>query len=316
MILLRRMHNELVSLFSDACRNRVDSNTKNIITLSGGFDSRTIAAWFHKNKIAAYAVTTVDPTWKPLVGNLSDTDIAKQIAKSLNIQWEYYHFIESRAKDLVMLLSIKKGLTYLGYGFLIQFLDKLKHKHGSSAMNVFVGYSGDRILADLTIKYTSLEELISSIMAIRVFLPLNDVAALVQIKESEIVDEIRNTLSSYPEKNLSQKLVHFLFYGRQFKYVFEAEDIHRLYFWIVNPFYSIPFFNYAMNCPDEYKSQQALYREFLFMMSPLAAAIKNSNWGCSILSRKFRIVQYVLSLTWRYPILKKLLENLSEKVEM
>ena len=67
-------------------------------------------------------------------------------------------------------------------------------------MNVFVGYSGDRILADLTIKYTSLEELISSILAIRVFLPLNDVAALVQIKESEIVDEIRNTLFHIPKK--------------------------------------------------------------------------------------------------------------------
>ena len=304
---------ELVSLFSEACGTRADLNTKNIITLSGGFDSRTIAAWFHKKKITAYAVTTVDPTWKPLVGNLSDTDIAKQIAKSLNIQWEYYHFIESRAKDLATLLRTKKGLTYLGYGFLIQFLDKLRNSYSSSAINVFVGYSGDRILADLTIKYSSLEELISSIMTIRVFLPLDDVAALVQIKETEILDEIRNTLSSYPEKNLSQKLVHFLFYGRQFKYVFEAEDIHRLYFWIVNPFYSIPFFNYAMNCPDEHKSQLALYREFIFTMSPLAATIKNSNWGCSILSRKFRIVQYVLSLTWRYPLLKKTIRIFNRK---
>lgn len=306
---LKKNARQLVSLFSEACRNRVDSNTKNLITLSGGFDSRTIAAWFHKNKIAAYGATTIDPTWKPLLGNLSDKDIAKQLAKSLNIQWEYYHYTESRANDLVMLLSIKKGLIYLGYGFLFQFLDKLKQKHGSSAMNVFAGYSGDRILADLTIKYTSLEELISSIMAIRVFLPLNDVAAIVKIKESEIVDEIRNTLSSYPEKNLSQKLVHFLFYGRQFKYVFEAEDIHRLFFWIVNPFYSTPFFNYAMNCPDKHKSQQALYREFLLMMSPVAAAIRNSNWGCSILSSKFKIVQYILSLTWRYPTFKKFIKK-------
>ena len=96
--------------------------------------------------------------------------------------------------------------------------------------------------------------------------------------------------------------------GVNLSIVFEAEDIHRLYFWIVNPFYSIPFFNYAMNCPDEHKSQQALYREFLFKMSPLAAAIKNSNWGCSILSSKFKIVQYILSLTWRYPIFKKFIK--------
>jgi len=306
---LKKSAQKLVSLFSEACESRVDSNAKNLITLSGGFDSRTIAAWFHKNKIPAYAVTTVDPSWKPFVGNLSDVEVAKQIAKLLNIQWEYYDFVEPRAKDLVMLIRIKRGLTYLAYGFLIQFIDKLKYKHGSSAMNVFVGYSGDRILADLSMKYTSLDELTRSIMAIRVFLPLKDVAALVQIKENEIVDEIRNTLSSYPEQNLGQKLVHFIFYGRQFKFVFEAEDIHRLYFWIVNPFYSIPFFNYAMNCADEYKSQEALYREFLYLMSPLAAKIKSSNWGCSILSKKFKIVQYVLTLTWKYPMFKKFLKK-------
>jgi asparagine synthase (glutamine-hydrolysing) len=128
------------------------------------------------------------------------------------------------------------------------------------------------------------------------------------------VNEIRDTLSSYPEEDLSQKLVHFIFYGRQFKFIYEAEDIHRLYFWIVNPFYSIPFFDYAMNCADKYKSKQALYREFLKMISPLAAGIENSNWGCSILSKRFKIVQYILSLTFRYPILKKLLKKNSRDV--
>lgn len=310
-VTIKKNAKELVSLFSEGCRNRVESDTKNVITLSGGFDSRTIAAWFHKNKIPAYAATTIDPTWKPLVGNLSDTEIAKQLATSLSIKWEYYHFVESRAKDLVMLLNIKKGLIYLGYGFLIQFVDKLKQKNSSTAMNVFVGYSGDRILADLSIKYRDLEDLINSIIAIRVFLPLNDVAAIVKMKESEIRQEIRNILSSYPETNLDQKLVHFLFYGRQFKYVFEAEDIHRIYFWITNPFYSVPFFNYAMNSPDEQKSQLALYREFLFMMSPLAASIKNSNWGASITSMKFKIIQYTLLLTLKHPLLKKFIKIFS-----
>jgi asparagine synthase (glutamine-hydrolysing) len=310
---LKKNAQQLVSLFSEACKNRVDTNAKNLITLSGGFDSRTIASWFHKNKIQAYAATTVDPSWKPFFGNLSDAEVAKQIAKMLNVQWEYYHFVEPRAKDLDMLLRIKKGLTYLGYGFLIQFIDKLKHEHGSSAMNLFVGYSGDRIIADLSMRHANLDELIRSILTLRVFLPLEVVASLVQIKENKIIDELRNTLSSYPEQDLGQKLVHFIFYGRQFKFVFEAEDIHRLYFWIVNPFYSIPFFNYAMNCPDKHKSQQVLYREFLYLMSPLAAAINSSNWGCSILSNKFKAVQYILTLTLKYPMFKKFLKKFIKK---
>ena len=44
-------------------------------------------------------------------------------------------------------------------------------------------------------------------------------------------------------------------------------------------------------------------------MSPLAAKIKSSNWGCSILSKKFKIVQYVLTLTWKYPMFKKFLKK-------
>ena len=310
---LKKNAQQLVTLFSEACKNRVDTNAKNLITLSGGFDSRTIASWFHKNKTQAYAATTVDPSWKPFFGNLSDAEVAKQIAKMLNIQWEYYHFVEPRAKDLDMLLRIKKGLTYLGYGFLIQFIDKLKHDHGSSTMNLFVGYSGDRIIADLSMRYANLDELIRSILTLRVFLPLEVVASLVQIKENEIEDELRNTLASYPEEDLGQKLVHFIFYGRQFKFVFEAEDIHRIYFWIVNPFYSIPFFNYAMNCPDKHKSRQVLYREFLYLMSPLAAAINSSNWGCSILSNKFKAVQYILTLTLKYPMFKKFLKKFIKK---
>ena len=307
-VTLEKNAHQLVSLFSNACKIRLDNNTKNMITMSGGFDSRSIAAWFHKNQIHAYGATTVDPSWKPLAGNLSDSKVAKQLAESLNIQWEYYHFNEPRAKDLVTLLRIKKGLTYLGYGFLIQFVDNLRHKYGLSPLNVFVGYSGDRILADLSIQYQNIEQLTSAIMATRTFMPLSHVVSIVQIAESEVVDEIRNTLRSYPEKSPSQKLVHFLFYGRQFKYVFEAEDIHRFYFWIVNPFYSIPFFNYAMNCPDEHKCQLSLYREFLLILSPLAAGIKSSNWGSSILSRKFKIVQYVLSFTVRHHIIKKIIK--------
>ena len=80
-VTLEKNAHQLVSLFSNACKIRLDNNTKNMITMSGGFDSRSIAAWFHKNQIHAYGATTVDPSWKPLAGNLSDSKVAKQLSR-------------------------------------------------------------------------------------------------------------------------------------------------------------------------------------------------------------------------------------------
>jgi asparagine synthase (glutamine-hydrolysing) len=45
----------LVSLFSEACKNRANENHKNVISLSGGFDSRSVIACFYKNKIPCIA---------------------------------------------------------------------------------------------------------------------------------------------------------------------------------------------------------------------------------------------------------------------
>jgi len=304
---------ELVSLFSEACKNRVDDNSKNIISLSGGFDSRAVAASFHKNKIPGYAVTSTEPHWRPVEGSTSETEIAEQIAKSLNIDWENYGIMKPQAEDLIMMLKMKKGLTYLAHSFLLPFLEKVKHKHGSSPINFFTGHGGDILFANLSFEISNLDHLIRGIIHVKGFFSLQEVASLIQIKESEIVDEIRNILSSYPEENFSQKLVHYLFFESNAKLSFEIEDINRFYFWSVAPFYSIPFFEYIMNCPDKHKSKHDLYREFLLKISPSVAEIKNSNWGCSILSRKFRILQSIMTLYWKYSDLRKIIKKLKDK---
>lgn len=308
---IKKNAQQLVLLFSEACKNRANHNTKNIISLSGGSDSRAIAACFHKNKIAGYGATYNDTAWRSIVGSNSEAEIAEQLAKALNIEWENYDFIEPRANDIVMLLRIKNGLTYLAYSFLLPFLDKLKSKHRSTSVTFFTGFGGNTMFKNMVKKINNMNDLITIILQRRDF-SLRDVATLVQIKESEIVHEIRNILFSYPEENLSQKRIHFVMY-RISTNTFEVEDMIRFYLWEVSPFYSIPFFNYLMNCPDKNKSRGMLCREFLFMMSPSAAAIKNSNWGCSILSKKYKILQFILSFVLGHGIIRKIIKKIKDK---
>jgi asparagine synthase (glutamine-hydrolysing) len=213
-----------------------------------------------------------------------------------------------------MLLNIKHGSSYLAFSFLLPFLDELKHEHGSSALTIFTGHGGDIILADLTPKkkIKNIDDLISRIIRGRGFFSLSEIAALTEVKETEIVNELKHLLASYPENDLNRKYIHYLFYEIDFKFGFESEDINRFYFWSVSPFYAIPFFYYAVNCASRNKSQHNLYREFLMMLSPSAAAISNSNWGCSILSKKYKFLQFILSLTFRYRILRRIMKRIKD----
>lgn len=305
--------NRLISLFSEACKNRADPNSRNIISLSGGFDSRAVAAGLYKNNILQYAVTSTEPHWRPVEGASSEAEIAGQIAKSLNIDWEDYGIKQPLSKDIIKLLNMKLGLTYLAHSFLLPFIKEVKQKHNSRPINFFTGHGGDILFADSSYETSNVDHLVRNIIRVKGYLPLSDAVSIVKINESEIVEEIRKILSSYPEVTLGQKLAHYLFFESNVKFSFEIEDINRHYFWTLAPFYSVPFFKYIMNCPDRQKTKLALYREFLFNISPLLAEIKNSNWGCSILSYKFRFLQYLMPFYWRFSDLRKFIKKLKDK---
>lgn len=316
---------ELVSLFSEASKNRAENNAKNIILLSGGFDSRCVLASFHKNKIPAVGATFLDPGWTPAVGSTSEAVVAEQLAKSLSFELENYDFVRPRAKDLLKLLRIKNGFIYLAFSYLLPSLEKLKHKYDSSANRIFTGHGGEIIRPDpYPIELKNIDWLVYVLLHGNRAISLSDVAALVRLKESEIIDEVRKIVASYPEKNINKKFMHYYYYELEAKLAFESEDLYRLYFWTASPFYSIPFFNYALNCPNENKLEYALYREFLVMLSPTAARISTSNWGSAVSSSKHKILQFVyyqmlrhykfyknieslLSFMWEHPKLGKII---------
>ena len=304
---LKENTNKMVSLFSDACKNRADPTGNNIISLSGGFDSRIVAAFFYRNRIPCRGITYIEPGWKPLLGDKSEPEIAKRISNTFGLDWKNYGPIRARGIDYLALLRVKLGSIHLGYSFMLPLLEILRKEY--TAGTIFItGYGGDRVLAKLlpSKKSMDLHELAYDIIHRESFLSLSDVSELVQICEEEIIDELKNVLMLHPERELDQKYVHFVIFGGSFKAIFEVEDRDRLYFWSTAPFYSVPFFTYMMNCSDDNKSSRALHKELLNVLSPSAAAIDSSDYGCSIISYKFRvIIPFLKSIIFRYPRLKR-----------
>ena len=309
---LNKCAKNLVSLFFKACVNRGSSNNKNIVSLSGGFDSRSIVACFHKNKIPCLAVTHAVPGWNSVIGSSSEEKIAEQITSKLNVEWHYYGLFNPTIDDTSLLLRTKHGSSYLGYSFMIPFLENLKKQYGSE-VTFITGDGGDMTLPYLlpVNKFYNTSNLVEHIInrAGGMF-TLSEVSEIVGIAKNQILQEMKNIVSMYPEKNLAQKFVHFIIYEDAFKCIFEIEDMNRFFFWSVSPFYSVPFFNYVMNCNDSIKSHSALQRQFLLELSPAVAAIKSADCDCSIISKKYKFYHFIILLTYRYPNLKNIFRTL------
>jgi asparagine synthase (glutamine-hydrolysing) len=310
---IKRNVQGLVPLFFEACKNRVDQNAKNLISLSGGLDSRAIAAVLSQSKIKCFAVTSPEPNWKPVSGNSSETDVAEKLADKFDIECQKYDIMIPRASDISMLLRSKNGLVYLAHSFLPRFLGQIQENHKSGSINFFTGHGGDVSFTNLSFDVNDIDRCVRGIIRVKGRYPVETVAALTNLDEAEIMREIRDLLYSYPEQSTSSKLVHFLFFENNVKFSFEIEDVNRFYFWSVAPFYSVPFFNYIFNCPDKSKEKLNLYREFLVKVSPVAAAIPNSNWGCSIISKRFKVLHYILYLSFKYPKLRKFIKKVYDK---
>lgn len=290
---------ELVRLLSQACLSRTNSRCCNVVSLSGGLDSRTIAACIRNSGISLAATTMLDTegVFK------ADARIAEQIAQALGIDWKLYKLQVARGKDAYRLLRMKAGLNYLAMNWIIQYLDALRSTHGTG-MTYITGDGGDKVLVDLrpTSSLGSLSDLVQYIVSRHQGNSLQDVSRMTGLSEDDIISGISEHVDSYPEQDFDHKLVHFVIFERGRRWLFEGEDRNRNFFWHLAPFYGIQFFRYAMNCPDEQKANHRLYKELLIRLSPQVADIQNEHWGFPITSKKYYwtvVTQYLRSLTPR-----------------
>jgi asparagine synthase (glutamine-hydrolysing) len=289
---------ELISLFSEACKNRAKSNVENIVSLSGGLDSRSVAVCLQNNGIPFHAVTYLDfnRTVK------AEVEIAERLSQILNLDFRILQLSNPKGKDLLRLLRMKNGLNCLAMGFLLLFLEGIKKHYSSRGNRLLTGDGGDHLLRDKR-PYRNLRDLdglVKYILSENGIFSLEEVATLTQIEKSSLIDEIRSHVLSYPEQDWNQKYVHFDIFDRGFKWSVEGEDRNRFFFWSVAPFYSPNFFNYAMNCPDKQKSRYTLYRNFLLELSPEASAINNANWNLPITSLRYKIRSSLTDIIFRF----------------
>ncbi|MFC6767458.1 asparagine synthase-related protein [Natrinema soli] len=289
---------ELVDRFERACRQRSGDGTRDVISLSGGLDSRSVLAGYHAEEIPTTAATMASDEFVPS----SDVELARELAEAFDIDWQRYDVGPPNGSDLDRIIKTKNGQIGLLTSFILDFFRQLREEY-DAGLTYVTGDGGDKVLPDLT-PATPIDDesaLVDYVIAENCFLSLEQVAQITGLSADAIRRSVRDRLRLYPETDPASKYVHFLVYERGVNFLFEGEDRNRFFFWSTTPFYSIDFFRYAMNCPPEQKARYDLYRSFLTELAPAAAALAHPDYGVPVASTRHEAAAFVDDLLSRYP---------------
>lgn len=266
----------LINLFNAAVTNRTSGENPNILSLSGGLDSRAILSSLHQQNINFTASTYKG--YNPVSEN--DSRVAEQIAQKLNISWNLVEIDSPNGEEINKMIKIKNGLNTLSSAFLLNYFSKLRFQF-SGGINFLTGDGGDKVFPDHRPgkNLSSIDELIEFTISNKYFFQPTQISRLLNIHKDDLLESLYNEFSFYPENSFNYKFVSFMIRERGIKWLFEAEDRNRFYFWTVTPFYSQPFFNFAMSISDDLKAGHKLYLKFLERLNPEIANFENALWS-------------------------------------
>lgn len=280
----------MVPLFYDATIRRYDPKHANVISMSGGFDSRMVGAALVNNDLKTTSATFLDHQR----GARLDADIAKTLSDMLGIPWELIQLPPITGEQIAHLVRIKNGLCSADLAVILPFFQALREHYGQDLI-YWTGDGGDRTLKDLRAQQNvrSSDELLGFTLARNHQFRPDVAATLVGLKPKDLQESIRAHLLSYPEKNWRQKYTHFWMYERAFNWLFENEDRNRLYFWSTTPYYGIEYYLYSMNVNDSQKAFRILHRDIIKAMNPPLADVPDENIGLPPTSLKY-VIKFAL----------------------
>jgi len=282
----------LSDLFGKACIDRFNGDEKNIVTLSGGLDSRAVASCMYKNKIPFTAATMQYKNGS----SAEEEKIALELSEIYNVQCNIIDIGLPKGDDVYTLLKIKEGMNSLATSQMLPFYDGIKGQFGDD-INFITGDNGDKIIFTFNEqikKFSNLRELAEYIITQHSIIDVDTVSSLTNVHKEEFINEFINVLSQLPEEDLLQKYVHFRSIEKPHKYAFQGEDRHRHFFINKTPFWSVSFFDYIMKCSDRSKIKHKLFGGLLNSFSPEATAIPYSNFRASINSLKGKAFMFAV----------------------
>lgn len=272
-----------------------------VLGLSGGLDSRAVAAALSRSKTPYSAVTFTSRRKKAA----EETDTSGQISRALGIPWEALVLAPPTWEEERAMALMRDGTSNVALSFLAEYFGLLSQRFGPATLH-FTGDGGDRALPDLRaeVPIADRERFLEYRLANALW-TVAEAAALVCLPRDEVVDTIRSHFASYPEKDASFHNVRFMISDWAMNRLFCGEDRNRSFLWNATPFYAQSFFEAALRAPLRRKRYHALYADMLRALDPRVVKIVKSNWGHSVDSPFVKLTAWRDALGARFALSAK-----------
>ena len=276
---------QLAAHFLSACRalRRAHPDSHNLVSLSGGLDSRAVLAGMRKAEALVSAFSFQDAS---MATRGRDAAHAQMIAERLGSAWSLFQRPDLSQGEVDRLVWIKDGMNYTQMAFLLSLHRQLGFTHGYDSTHLSGDHGGLLQTRGPVVCLKNFEHFARCIVSRHVRVSLEKVAWITGVSEAEVREGVYRKLESYPEHDFNNRYLHFMSAERLGNLNFQAEDRNRTYFWHASPFASQSFWECAFAVPDKLKRYCRLYEVFLRIVEPRCLDIPYANWNAPLSSYK------------------------------
>jgi asparagine synthase (glutamine-hydrolysing) len=280
----------LVDLLTESCRqfgSHPDATT-NVVSLSGGLDSRAVAVGLQRARVPFVAATYSDHRGAAA----TDVRIAKQLAALLDVPSRVFDLPAPAAAQVEAVAYMKDGLNTVGMAFILPFLQSIADEWGRGAL--YIGGDAGYLTKDprLVPRITSFDGLLEAIIATKTLVPMERAERVMRLRPGTLREDLRQLMTSYSERDPDNMGARFNRFDRERFWGFEGEDRVRYYLWQTCPFYSRELFEHCFRIPDALKEHGRLRGMFLDALSSACARLPDAASGVppgsSLFSLRYR----------------------------
>jgi asparagine synthase (glutamine-hydrolysing) len=283
-----RQAHDFADLFLAASRSwgSHPSSRGNLVSLSGGHDSRAVAAGLARAGTKVVAVTYRDPNGK----RENEVRCARQVGQALGIEWHCIDLPAPAASAYEELAWLKDGMNWTSMAFILTYLEALVGQWGRD-WTYLSGDGGDDCLKVTAPRrrFQTVEDLVRFVLEWETCVRPDRAEAILRLAPGTLHQELRTLFDSYPERDLARRIKHFKIFERGRRCYFEGEDRTRFFLWQDSPFYSVPLFRHCMQVPDGRKRYNNFCRHALMALSPAAAGVPVISSGYPPASRSYAL---------------------------
>jgi asparagine synthase (glutamine-hydrolysing) len=291
---------EFVDLMVATCRTYGRGNLPGtqIVSLSGGYDSRVVAAAYQTAGIDLVATTFRNTALQ----RARESETARRIASALDLPWHCVDVTQEGADAMEELVALKDGLNAIDNAYILDYLRVLVDRWGRGATYI-TGDGGGYVFKTTApaAELDSVDAVVEWISREWSFTPLDTAAALLHVHRDDLLHELHRLVASFPEARLAKRAMHFRILERGRKMNFEGEDRTKFFLWQTAPLYARSVFLHCLRVPDRLKTWNRWVGAVVRRVSPALARIPVEPLGIAPASPLHSLAYRTRELVERLP---------------